>query len=183
MKKLLSGTLLLVLVSSCGLGQKQKNNSALSASVTDSLLTDNDSSEGYPLDESVALPANTDGSFIDFLYNFSQNKALQRSRITFPISYKTPDKNFSFTEKEWKHESLFADVEAYTVLFDNETEMEMEKEDLVDEVKVEWFYLKEKEVKSYSFKREDGIWILKNIDLIPFSAEELSVESFFTFYD
>ncbi|MGL5273008.1 MAG: DUF4348 domain-containing protein, partial [Phocaeicola sp.] len=48
---------------------------------------------------------------------------------------------------------------------------------------VEWFYLEEKEVKSYSFKREDGIWILKNIDLTPFSGEEISSESFFTFYD
>ncbi|MGL5958388.1 MAG: DUF4348 domain-containing protein [Phocaeicola sp.] len=182
MKKLLFGATLLMLISSCGGGQKQKDSFAWDTSVTDSSLVMEDSLALNSLEDSFVVPANADESFIDFLYNFSQSRRLQRTRIDFPIAYNVEGEVTLIDEKEWVHDSFFSDIEAYTVLFDHPEEMELVKDESANQVKVEWIYLEQKQVKSYSFERKNGIWILKNIELLPFTKGELAPESFYSFY-
>lgn len=182
MKKIVLGASLLSLVCSCGGGQKQQRSLASDSSVSDSFFVANDSLGLYASEESEVVPTNADESFIDFLYNFSQNKRLQRSRILFPLSYQVAGSEEQIVEKAWKHDALFDQIEAYTVLFDNAEEMELEKDESGNEVKVEWIYLEEKEVKSYAFEREQGMWKLVEISLLPFTPEEQSSDSFYSFY-
>lgn len=182
MKKLLLGASLFLLVSSCGGGQKQKHSLASDNSVTDSIFAANDSLVLLASEETAMVPTNADESFIDFLYNFSQNKRLQRARTLFPLSYHVAGKEEHIVEKEWKHDPLFSEIEAYTVIFDTAEEMELEKDESANEVKVEWIYLEQKEVKRYSFERELGEWKLVEMSLLPFTADEQAPESFYTFY-
>ncbi|MGL4851390.1 MAG: DUF4348 domain-containing protein [Phocaeicola sp.] len=178
MKKIVIGASLFLLVSSCVGSRKQQSD----GSMIDSLALSISESLHSTSEEPVVVPSNADESFIDFLYNFSLNEKLQRSRITFPLPSHSVGHTEYLVKEGWKHEELFAKLEAYTVLFDCEEEMELEKDELTNAVKLEWIYLEEKEVKSYSFERESGIWKLKSIEVLPFSSEEAAPESFYSFY-
>lgn len=47
-------------------------------------------------------------------------------------------------KEEWKHDPLFSREQAYTVLFDKEEDMEMEKDTSMHSVQVDWIFLTEK---------------------------------------
>ena len=89
----------------------------------------------------------------------------------------TPQK---IEERYWKHDSLFTGQSYYTLLFDNEEEMEMVGDTALSSVQVEWIYLKTRMVKKYYFERKKGKWMLEAVNLR--RMEKGENENFVEFY-
>jgi hypothetical protein len=57
---------------------------------------------------------------------------------------------------------LFAAESYYTLLFDNEEEMDMASDSVGDTMQVEWFYLKPRTVEVNDYRHLHGAWTLQN---------------------
>lgn len=130
----------------------------------DSLTVGHDTLQGEaPVVEEI-VPATTDESFADFFYNFASDEHFQRSRVKFPISYYKGEQVVRMAKNEWIYDPMFSREPVYTVLFDKEEDMEMEKDTAVHSVQVDWIYLKERKVKRYYFERVSDCWYLEAIN-------------------
>lgn len=118
--------------------------------------------------------------FDDFIFNYASDSVLQRKRTVFPLPYYNIDTPLKIEERYWKHDSLFTGQSYYTLLFDNEEEMEMVGDTALSSVQVEWIFLKTRMVKRYYFERKNGRWMLEAINLR--RMEEGPNESFVDFY-
>lgn len=129
--------------------------------------------------DSVSIAA--DESFDDFFFNFAVNKRLQKSRIKFPLPEVKGEKTDLITEAKWKMDYFFMRQDFYTLLFDNEQEIEDVKTTDINHAIVEKIYFKTKSVKQYSFDRKNGNWILNRIEYIPIISSHNA--SFLQFYE
>ena len=166
MKKIVFGCCLLVLATtSCGGGKKKIDPFETLTSEIDSLSAAPDTMviDTAPVRPEV-IPATADESFADFFYNFASNEGFQHSRIVFPISYYKGKEVVRISKEDWKYDPLFSRDPVYTVLFDREEEMELEKDTAVRSVQVDWIYLKDRQVKRYYFQRINDSWFLEAIN-------------------
>ncbi|MCI1646830.1 MAG: DUF4348 domain-containing protein [Bacteroides sp.] len=125
-------------------------------------------------------PIEADESFDDFIYNYASDDALQLQRTKFPLPYFNGDASSKIEEKYWKHDYLFSKQSFYTLLFDNENDMDLVGDTSLTSVQVEWLFLKTRMVKKYYFKRIKGAWMLEAIKLRPIEKSEN--EDFVDFY-
>lgn len=128
------------------------------------------------------VPVTADESFPDFFYNFASDESFQRSRIVFPISYYKGDQVIRTTKEDWTFDPLFSHYPAYTALFDNEEDMEMEKDTSVHSVQIDWMYLADRKIKRYYFERINNSWFLEAINMENLPLSEDDGEDFFSFY-
>lgn len=128
------------------------------------------------------VPVTADESFADFFYNFASDESFQRSRIVFPISYYKGDQVIRTTKEDWTFDPLFSHYPAYTALFDNEEDMEMEKDTSVHSVQIDWMYLADRKIKRYYFERINNSWFLEAINMENLPLSEDDGEDFFSFY-
>lgn len=113
------------------------------------------------------LPVVGNESFEDFIYVFATDTAFQLSRIVFPLPYYEEDNPIKINKKDWEHDALFIKQSYYTLLLDNEMEMEHNNDSSHHSVQVEWIYLNTHKVKKYYFERTNGRWKLEAINLRP----------------
>lgn len=184
MRKLIIGVCLLMLISSCGGGKKNMDPFEKLTKEIDSLAATPDTTEAtVAVEEEPMVPATADESFADFIYNFAIDEKLQQSRIIFPLPYYTMDNKECIEKDQWKHDPLFSQQDAYTVLFDTAEDMELEKDTAMCSVKVEWIYLKTGKMKRYYFERLKGLWKLEAIDFADMPKEDNGKEDFYDFYE
>ena len=184
MKKIVFGCCLLVMATtSCGGSKKKIDPFETLTQQIDSLSAGMDTNvvDTAPVRPEV-IPATADESFADFFYNFASNERFQHSRIVFPISYYKGKEVTRIAKDEWKYDPLFSREPVYTVLFDKEEEMEMEKDTAVRSVQVDWIYLKDRKVKRYYFQRINDSWFLEAINKEKLAHVEGGREDFFDFY-
>lgn len=179
MKKIIAGVVLLGILVSCGNKKNPINPFAAITNEVDSLRQKADSSHHNKLPEEPK-PIEADGSFDDFVYSFASDDALQRRRIVFPLAYVNGDEKSKIEEKYWKHDYLFTKQSYYTLLFDNEDEMDLVGNPSLKSVQVEWIYFKTRMVKKYFFERIKGAWMLDSIKL--HSIEPNENEDFIEFF-
>ncbi|WP_303916823.1 DUF4348 domain-containing protein, partial [Bacteroides mediterraneensis] len=84
---------------------------------------------------------------------------------------------------DWKFDPLFSREPAYTVLFDKEEDMEIEKDTSLHSVQVDWIFLTDRRVKRYYFQRKKDSWFLEAINVEKLPDEEDGKEDFYTFYE
>ncbi len=125
-------------------------------------------------------PIEADESFDDFIYSFASDDALQRQRVVFPLPYYEGDTSSKIEKKDWKHDNLFTKQGYYTLLFDNEEDMDKVGDTNLTSMQVEWIFIRAKNIKRYYFERIKGAWMLEAINLRPF--EKNDGESFLDFY-
>lgn len=185
MRKLIIGVCLLGLMNSCEGGRKKIAPFEKLTEEIDSQAVVRDTTEAlWAVEEEAMVPATADESFVDFFYNFTSSDKLQLSRIVFPLPYYTMNEKRYIEKDQWEYDSLFSLQDAYTVLFDREEDMEMEKDTSMTSVKVEWIYLKQGKLKRYYFERLEGVWKLEAIDFADIVREEKTdQEDFFEFYE
>ena len=184
MKKIVFGCCLLVMATtSCGGSKKKIDPFETLTQQIDSLSAGMDTNvvDTAPVRPEV-IPATADESFADFFYNFASNERFQHSRIVFPISYYKGKEVTRIAKDELKYDPLFSREPVYTVLFDKEEEMEMEKDTAVRSVQVDWIYLKDRKVKRYYFQRINDSWFLEAINKEKLAHVEGGKEDFFDFY-
>ena len=184
MKKIWLGCCLLVLITSCG-GKKQnidpfemltKQIDSVSH-VPDTVIVH----DTVPNAEEI-IPVTADESFADFFYNFASDERFQRSRIVFPISYYTGKEIIQTEKDDWNYDPMFSRDLIYTILFDDEEDMEMEKDTGLYSVQVDRIYLRMKKIKRYYFQRIHERWFLEAINQEDLNYPDSEEENFFDFY-
>ena len=128
------------------------------------------------------IPLAADENFPDFFYLFSTDEQYQLQRIVFPIPVYRDSVVQKISEEDWKHDFLFSRDDAYTLLFNAESEMELEKDTSHNSVQIDMFYLERKDFQRYYFEKKNGRWMLEAINHghIEYGQTE---EDFFEFYD
>ena len=126
------------------------------------------------------IPESADESFADFFYNFLVEEAFQRSRIAFPMSCYHQDEIKHISKDEWVFDPMFSHDESYTVLFDKEEDMALEKVSGTVSVQVDNIFITDKHIKRYFFEKKNEQWLLEAV-----SHEVLNDapgEDFYEFY-
>ena len=187
MRELIIGCLLLVLMASCGGKKKQVDPFETLTEQIDSAMTIHSDSVCEKVDaEEEAVPVAADESFADFFYNFASDESFQRKRVVFPCPFYVGEVVKRIARDEWKYDPLFSCEPVYTVLFDSEEEMEVEKDTSIHSVQVDWIYLSEEKVQRYYFERKDNRWYLEAVSVTPKNEEDEAgarEEDFLDFYE
>lgn len=109
------------------------------------------------------MPKAADGLFDDFLFNFTANKKLQYERVRFPLKVLQGEKATQLQRGEWRMEKFFMKQGFYTLIFDNEGQLEVMKDTTLDKVIIEKIDLNRKQVEQFYFERDSGQWMLSEI--------------------
>lgn len=127
------------------------------------------------------LPANADELFDDFVFEFSRLKKFQVSRVVFPFPVVASRADTTWIAKaQWRHADLFGGGDYYTVFFNEEEQMELEKSTDLDHVDMDWILLKEHRFRTFHFERRGGKWMLVEESL--HALEESPLAGFLDFY-
>ena len=170
MKKLsflsvLLAVLTVVCFTSVGCSDKKPAQVHDSTSV-DSVVADTqtvDSTE--KLIEETPMPKAADELFDDFVFNFAANRKLQMKRVHFPLPVYHNDKLVkSIGKRAWKMEHFFMHQDYYTLIFDNQKQMNLVKDTAIDHVVVEKVFYAKKKVQQFLFNRINGEWMMTSIN-------------------
>lgn len=173
MKKLsflsvLLAVLTVVCFTSVGCSDKKPAQVHDSTSV-DSVIADTqavDSTE--KLIEETPMPKAADELFDDFVFNFAANRKLQMKRVHFPLPVYHNDKLVKTIEKRaWKMEHFFMHQDYYTLIFDNQKQMNLVKDTAIDHVVIEKVFYAKKTVQQFLFNRINGEWMMTSINYKP----------------
>lgn len=186
MKKLsflsvLLAVLTVVCFTSVGCSDKKPAQVHDSTSV-DSVVADTqtvDSTE--KLIEETPMPKAADELFDDFVFNFAANRKLQMKRVHFPLPVYHNDKLVkSIGKRAWKMEHFFMHQDYYTLIFDNQKQMNLVKDTAIDHVVVEKVFYAKKKVQQFLFNRINGEWMMTSINYKPIYSNMNA--SFLKFY-
>ena len=186
MKKLsflsvLLAVLTVVCFTSVGCSDKKPAQVHDSTSV-DSVVADTqtvDSTE--KLIEETPMPKAADELFDDFVFNFAANRKLQMKRVHFPLPVYHNDKLVkSIGKRAWKMEHFFMHQDYYTLIFDNQKQMNLVKDTAIDHVVVEKVFYAKKTVQQFLFNRINGEWMMTSINYKPMYSNMNA--SFLKFY-
>ena len=173
MKKLsflsvLLAVLTVVCFTSVGCSDKKPAQVHDSTSV-DSVIADTqtvDSTE--KLIEETPMPKAADELFDDFVFNFAANRKLQMKRVHFPLPVYHNDKLVkSIGKRAWKMEHFFMHQDYYTLIFDNQKQMNLVKDTAINHVVVEKVFYAKKTVQQFLFNRINGEWMMTSINYKP----------------
>ena len=174
---------MLMLMASCGGGKKKADPFAALTEQIDSIKVHPDSIQDSTVVVEEQVPAAADESFADFFYNFASDEAFQRTRVVFPFSLYKGKQVTRIQKADWKFDPLFSREPAYTVLFDKEEDMEIEKDTSLHSVQVDWIFLTDRRIKRYYFQRKKDSWFLEAINVEKLPDEEDGKEDFYAFYE
>ena len=186
MKKLsflsvLLAVLTVVCFTSVGCSDKKPAQVHDSTSV-DSVVADTqtvDSTE--KLIEETPMPKAADELFDDFVFNFAANRKLQMKRVHFPLPVYHNDKLVkSIGKRAWKMEHFFMHQDYYTLIFDNQKQMNLVKDTAIDHGVVEKVFYAKKKVQQFLFNRINGEWMMTSINYKPMYSNMNA--SFLKFY-
>ncbi|MCE2616153.1 MAG: DUF4348 domain-containing protein [Phocaeicola sp.] len=183
MRELLWGVVMVALTASCkGINKVNEPEGVLGDSIESS--TSNDSIARFRVEEEEKIPSSVDGSFADFIYTFSRDALMQKSRIDFPLTCVKSNKKTYINANEWKFDPIFSHMETYTVIHTIDNDADMEEDTIAVTAQLEWILLKEKQVKKYCFNRHQGRWRLHEIAYSALSETDSIVggEDFYHFY-
>ena len=168
-----------LLMFSCTGKQAQRVEESQTDSVADTL-------DSVPLDtleqllSEIPTPKAMDEFFDDFFFNFAANKKVQKARIIFPLTVHKAHKDAQIEKNKWQMDRFFMHQGYYTLLFDNDEQMQLSKDTSINQAIVERIQLKKNLVKDYVFNRIRGAWMLREIR--ESSMEENINASFLAFY-
>lgn len=176
----ISWSAMLLLFASCG-GNKANNTEEMvvadSMTLNDSVAVLDSIAAEF---ENTPVPKAADELFDDFFFNFAVNKKLQMERIVFPLKSVNGPKTTEISKNEWKMDYFFTRQGYYTLLFDNEKQMEVVKDTTVSRAVVEKIYFNTKSIIQYVFERRRGAWMMTGIHTVPISTSNNA--SFLDFY-
>ena len=183
MKRLLFGAMVLVvLMLSCKGKQTGDTADDVPQDAVDSVAVE-DTSAIDTLEQLITetpMPRAADELFDDFLFNFSANRKLQMERVVFPLLTVKGNDTTHVDKNGWKMERFFLHQDFYTVLFDDEHQMELVKDTSVNEATVEKIYFNTGAVMQYKFRRIKGAWLLLEQKTEPMASNRNV--SFLNFY-
>lgn len=152
--------------------------------IPDTLLEDSLADDSLPEDSDdydAVLPQATDGLFDDFLFSFANNRRLQFSRVRFPLKVTRDSHETTIDSQHWKTERFFMRQDFYTIIFDDEEQMECVNDTSINHAVVEKISLDNNTIERYLFDCEKGKWMLTSINYTTFNSSPNA--SFLKFYN
>ncbi len=182
MKEICAGILFLAVCCSCGNKRVKIDPFTSITDLVDSASYMNSGADSLEriAEKEAPKPMEADELFDDFIFNYASDEKLQRQRTVFPLPYYNVDTPSRIEKKYWKHDYLFTRQSYYTMLFDNEEDMDLIGDTTLNSVQVEWIFLQTHMVKKYYFERKKGMWMLEAINLR--HMEKGENENFVDFY-
>ena len=157
------------------------------ASDADTLASDTTVADTQAMDstekliEETPMPKAADELFDDFVFNFAANRKLQLSRVHFPLPvYRNEKVVKTIDKKHWKMVHFFMRQDYYTLIFDNQKQMNLVKDTTIDHVVVEKVFYHKKTVQQFLFNRINGQWMMTSINYKPMYSNKNA--SFLKFY-
>ena len=157
------------------------------ASDADTLASDTTVADTQAMDstekliEETPMPKAADELFDDFVFNFAANRKLQLSRVHFPLPvYRNEKVVKTIDKKHWKMEHFCMRQDYYTLIFDNQKQMNLVKDTTIDHVVVEKVFYHKKTVQQFLFNRINGQWMMTSINYKPMYSNKNA--SFLKFY-
>lgn len=169
-------------VSSCGERKKSTETIEQPVEIEDTVVVVPEMKEDTLIFVEEVIPVTADESFVDFFYNFASDKFFQCNRILFPLPYYYGDQVKRFQKQDWSYDPLFSKEQVYTVMFDTEEDMELEKDTSAHSVQVDWLCLDSLKIKRYYFERKQDQWYLEAINVSKIKDYEGDEENFVDFY-
>lgn len=114
--------------------------------------------------EEAPEPVAADMLFDDFFYAFTTDMRYQLQRVRFPLKGKEGDEELSVSADEWRETNLYASQEFFSMIYERDDDIEMQRDTALSEVSVEWFYLAGHYVERYNFHRIGGKWMLTDFE-------------------
>jgi len=152
---------LILLLTSCGQGKKAEQ--LAEEAELDSIMSEEP--DTLQLFEKKEPPKAVDELFDDFFFTFASDTRFQGQRIRFPLRFKDENAELKLTKADWHEYNRFGQQEFYSVIYEREQDLALQKDTAVHEVSVQWIYLQDGYVEKYNFKRiPEGQWVLFNID-------------------
>lgn len=179
MRNLILGTIALLLLASCNSKKSKIDPFSPLTSLVDSANGDNEPALTDSVEE-VPQAIKADETFDDFIFTFASDKNIQQQRIHFPLTFINNNKVHKIERSFWKNDVLFTKQNFYTMLFDNEADMDLMNERTLKSAKFEWIFMNTNTVKQYCFKKNSGAWMLESICL--HSIESNENEGFIEFF-
>ena len=145
-----------------------------------------DTTEVVPVDTleqliiETPMPKAADELFDDFLFNFAANKRLQNERVVFPLTVHGKEKDSQIAKGKWAMERFFMRQGYYTLMFNDDQQMQLMKDTSVSKAVVEKIQLGKNVVKDYVFRRIRGAWML--LEIRESTIEDNVNASFLQFY-
>lgn len=161
----------------------KKSTASQDSTVVDSVVTDTVAADSTDaLIAEAPMPKAADELFDDFVFNFAANRKLQFKRIMFPLPVYRGNKIVKQIEKgQWRIERFFMRQDYYTLIFDNQKQMNLVKDTTISHVVVEKVFFKTKTVQQFVFDRMNGLWMMTSIQYKPMYVNQNA--SFLKFYD
>lgn len=168
MKTCLAALLFIALLASgCTDRKTASRTAALEAALNDSTETSDTTTTNIDATEELIsqepMSRAVDELFDDFIFNFAANRRMQLDRIEFPLLVNSGDKKEYIERKDWKHEHFFMRQDYYTIIFDNEKQMELLNDTALKHAIVEKIFLDNHFVRQYLFNKRSGRWMLTEI--------------------
>lgn len=152
---------LILVLTSCG--QSKKEAQLAEKAELDSIMSE--APDTLELFDEVVPPKAVDELFDDFFFTFASDARFQNQRIRFPLRFKDEDAELKLTKADWNNYNRFGQQEFYSVIYENEHDLALQKDTAVHEVNVQWIYLQDGYVENYHFKRiPEGMWVLFDIE-------------------
>lgn len=132
------------------------------------------------MEVSVSVPMAADEYFSDFIYNFTSDEVYQKSRISFPLLCVNEGDTTYLQKHQWYFSRLHMKIPVYTRFLDNKSSLYLEKSKEISEVKMDYFYLPERTMRTYFFQKENNRWKMNKI--VDQSLDEYPDHDFILFY-
>ena len=113
--------------------------------------------------EEVEPPVSADELFVDFFFNFAADVKYQNQRIKFPLPMKDNNARLDITRDDWQRFNRFKAQEFYSVIYERESDLELQKDTSLSHVCVQWIDLKDAYIEEFNFCRINGKWMLTDI--------------------
>ena len=182
MMRLLLLCCLLCLCFSCVEQKKNRTSVERPTEIVDTVIVTPEVEDDTLIIVEEVIPVTADESFVDFFYNFVSDEKFQQKRILFPLPVYQEDSVARYQKGEWTFDTLLSKEEVYTVMFDTQDEMELEKDTSAHSVQVDWISFDSRKTKRYYFERKQDRWYLEAINHDKLKDDELEQETFVDFY-
>lgn len=152
---------LVLILASCGQGKKEQQ--LAEEAELDSIMSE--SPDTLKLFDEKEPPKAVDELFDDFFFTFASDTRFQNQRIRFPLRFKDDDAELKLTKEDWRNYNRFGQQEFYSVIYEHDKDLALQKDTAVHNVCVQWIYLQDGYVEKYNFKRiPEGKWVLFNVE-------------------
>jgi hypothetical protein len=160
--------LLLTLVCSCGGGRDKQVVDVEELHAQDSIDSAQDTLHLVP--ETSEPPKAVDELFDDFFYTFAVNPVFQLRRINFPLPCIDGDATKEITRDDWQQYNRFNSQDYFSFIYERDEDTALQKDTAINRVNVEWIYLQDDYVETYTFRRFKSKWILMSVTVSDIDA-------------